>query len=437
MPAKKLTKTVCDAAQHAGASNQTLYRDTELKGFGLRVTAGGAKAFFVEYRDGSRRRRMTVGNFGQLTVDEGRKLAKKHLYGAATGVDPMEQRRRAREGEAFDDVASRYFEDLKARAEAGARRGRLSSLTFAKGVWRRHVPPAMKKRRIQDVTVDDVRRMHRKLSDTPTTADHLRMVLHAVLEHAATEGLIDTNPASRVKKFNAPPKNPRRALTTEELGRLGEVLRKVEAGESIKIGDKSKTIHPNVALAIRTFALTGMRRSELLGHMTLAYRGPREGLRWGDVDLEVGSYKLEAHGGGSGGKGGQPRTLPLGATAVELLSKVKPEGVDGAPVVRSPLNPTAPLVGIDKPRRWIYQAAGIDGCDLHSLRHTFESIAFQEGPAFAGALTGRAAVKDPVLNSYIHVDNAQLREIADRVTARIAQALDCREAKVLEFRGER
>ena len=41
MPKVKLIKTVVDRATHTGLGNQTVFQDTELPGFGLRVTAGG------------------------------------------------------------------------------------------------------------------------------------------------------------------------------------------------------------------------------------------------------------------------------------------------------------------------------------------------------------------------------------------------------------
>ena len=100
-------------------------------------------------------------------------------------------------------------------------------------------------------------------------------------------------------------------------------------------------VHPAAALTLRLLALTGMRKSELLGHHTLARRGSREGLRWADVNLDAATYELASHGGGSGGKGGAPRTLPLGAATIDLLQRIKPDDVDPeAPVVPSPRDPT-------------------------------------------------------------------------------------------------
>ena len=52
----KLTKTVVDRAKPP-ATGQAFLRDSELKGFGLRITATGVKTFIVEKRIDGRSRR--------------------------------------------------------------------------------------------------------------------------------------------------------------------------------------------------------------------------------------------------------------------------------------------------------------------------------------------------------------------------------------------
>lgn len=426
MPKVKLTKRAIDAAEHDGRGNQTFYRDTELPGLMLRVTRGGAKSFVIEYRKGGRQRRMTLGKYGKLTIEKARKRAQSEFGAVADGDDPAERKRLEREGDTLADVAAGYLEDLKRRAETGSRR--LSGWEGAKGLWDRHVPASLKRLKVADVTAADVERVHASLADKPATADHVKTVLHAVLKRAVKRRLIDSNPAASVERYKPSPKR-RRPVTLEELGALGQVLDDVEAGRKVEVVDedgekKTYDVDAAAALTLRLLVLTGMRRSELLGHHAKARRGPREGLRWSDVDLEGATYELVAHGGGSGAKGGEPRTLPLGAATVELLRGVRPDDVDPeAPVVPSPRDASKPYNGLNKARRRIYAAAGIEGKDAHSLRHTFESIAFDVDPGRAGALTGRALTRDAILNQYIHVDLPKLRAVADIVADRIARAL--------------
>ncbi len=435
----KLTKSVVDKAVHEGAGNQSFLRDSELAGFCLRITAGRVKSYCVEYTVAGRNRRVTLGGHGRITVDQARTLALNELNAAAMadkgmGVDPAEKRKREKEGDTLQDVATRYLDDLKGRAKAGAAKGRLSGWESAKGLWGRHVPPSLKSRKVADITTADVSKVHKKLGNAgmAPTADHVRTVLHSVLELALAEGLIDRNPATAVKRYSKPSKR-RRALTLEELASMGEALSEAERTGKLD----GQPVDPAGVLAMRLLALTGMRKSELLGHHTSARRGPREGLRWADMDLDGRSYRLQSHGGGSGGKGGEPRVLPLGQAVVDLLRGVKPEDVDEErPVCPSPRDASQPFQYINPVRGAVYEAAEIEGADLHSLRHSFESIAFSMGPAYGGCLTGRTIVKGS-LRAYVHIDADVLHELADKVAGRIGDAMAGRLADVVPIERKR
>jgi integrase len=181
-------------------------------------------------------------------------------------------------------------------------------------------------------------------------------------------------------------------------------------------------------LAIQLLALTGMRRSEVTGHMQKVRRTKESGLRWSDVDLEARVIRLR------GGKTGA-RIVPLGRAAVELLAGAKPGAASPEDYVCPGQNAGAPFIGIDKVRRKLYLDAGIDGAgmDLHSLRTTFSSIAADAGYSeiIVAALLGHR-VADGVTARYIHPDRDPLHQAADVTSATIAAALKGRKpAEVL------
>lgn len=60
-----------------GKKTQIFYRDEQLMGFGLRITSGGARAYFVETRIDGRNKRITIGRHGQITPEQARKEAKR------------------------------------------------------------------------------------------------------------------------------------------------------------------------------------------------------------------------------------------------------------------------------------------------------------------------------------------------------------------------
>ena len=71
--------------------------DDRLTGFGLRVSPGGAKAFFVQYRTGEgrrtdRNRKLTLGRYPGLSPGSARKRAQALLGRARDGRDPAGER---------------------------------------------------------------------------------------------------------------------------------------------------------------------------------------------------------------------------------------------------------------------------------------------------------------------------------------------------------
>lgn len=91
----KLTKTVLDKLT-APERGQRFVPDAELKGFAVRITANGVKAFIVEKRIDGRVRRMTLGRYGELTAEQARKQAQKVLGQIAMGMNPPAEKQRQR-----------------------------------------------------------------------------------------------------------------------------------------------------------------------------------------------------------------------------------------------------------------------------------------------------------------------------------------------------
>src|SRR5712691_6271736 len=70
--------------------------DARIKGFAVRVSPKGTKAFVVWYRIGSKARRLTLGRFPTMSLAEARKRAQEALLQVADGKDPAAEKQRAR-----------------------------------------------------------------------------------------------------------------------------------------------------------------------------------------------------------------------------------------------------------------------------------------------------------------------------------------------------
>lgn len=72
-------------------------RDTEVKGFAVKVTPEGKKVYIVEniVRVGSKKVTVTIGPHGLWTTDNARKEAKEILALMARGINPNQEKERA------------------------------------------------------------------------------------------------------------------------------------------------------------------------------------------------------------------------------------------------------------------------------------------------------------------------------------------------------
>lgn len=92
----KLTKRSVDSMA-IPTKGQTFLWDEELRGFGVRAMPSGLKVFVLQYRnEEGRSRRIVLGRYGVLTVEQARKQAVMKLGSVAAGVDPAEERAQSR-----------------------------------------------------------------------------------------------------------------------------------------------------------------------------------------------------------------------------------------------------------------------------------------------------------------------------------------------------
>jgi integrase len=296
---KKLTDTVVRDLKAPAAGNSITY-DTEVKGFGVRVTAqrvvvkngkpkvtGGARSYILNYRADGIERRYTIGSSPDWKTGAAREEAKALKKRIDRGEDPMADRHTAREAPTMADLAALYREQHLPRKREGSREGDEILL-------RKHVLPNLGNRRVAAIRHTDVAALHRDITkSTPIAANRCIALLSKMFAIAIKEEWRSDNPAKGVERN---PENKReRYLTPAEIARLSEVLAN----------------HPEKASAnaVRLLLLTGARRSEVLG------------ATWDQFDLEVGAWVRPAHLT----KQAKTHRIPLSAPALALLVGMKAE----------------------------------------------------------------------------------------------------------------
>ena len=88
---QKITKTAVDSLKPK--ARDAFLWDTEITGFGCKITPAGRKVYILQYRtegQDSRKapKRVTLGKHGDITADKARKLATRALLEVKEGGDP-------------------------------------------------------------------------------------------------------------------------------------------------------------------------------------------------------------------------------------------------------------------------------------------------------------------------------------------------------------
>jgi integrase len=406
-----LKKEIADGGLNA---DRTVFDSDDL-GFVLRVRKSGGMSYAVEYKAGRGRgaptRRVTIGRVGKLPPDEAREAAKKILGSVALGEDPAAEKLRQRRSQPLSDVIENF---LTQHAEA---KRKPSSAAWMRDALERIVKPALGAKRPHAVTRPDIARLHSSMNDRPIQANRTLAILSSLCSWAGKNGYVAEgyNPARGVEKF--PERARERFLTSEELSRLGDVLR---TGETIGLPwqvDETKPgakhaaapskrwtkLDPFAVAAIRLLILTGARLREILH------------AKWEHVDLERGVIFLPDSKTGK-------KPIYISAPALVVIAGLP--RMQGNPFIIAGAKNGAPRADLKKPWAAVTKGAGLPGLRIHDLRHSFASVGAGAslGLPVIGKLLGHS--QPATTARYAHLDADPMRRAIERIGATISAAMD-------------
>ena len=384
MARAKLTKRAVEAVRPA--DRDLILWDTELKGFGCKVTPKGKRVYFAYYRTREgQQRRPSIGVHGAMTCEQARGIAQ--LWLADRDYDPSGQRQARKSAPTIAEFAERYVTQ-----HAEAKKSSKSTVQDRR-MLERFVLPAFGKRKLAEVTRADVVKLHHRLKGTPYQANRVLALLSKMFNLAERWDLRPdgTNPCRHVEKYRE--RNRERFLSEAELARLAEVLAAAE---------RTRTQSPSVIAAIRLLLFTGARLSEILT------------LRWEHVDVEGQCLRLPDSKTGA-------KVVYLPPAALEILAGL--EHHEDNPYVIAGAKLGTHLINLQKPWRRIRAKAGLDDVRLHDLRHSFASMAVAGGLTLPviGALLGHT--QPATTARYAHLADDPLKQAANLIGGRIAAAM--------------
>ncbi|WP_317335002.1 site-specific integrase [Dysosmobacter welbionis] len=230
---------------------------------------------------------------------------------------------------------------------------------------------------------------------SPKTVRSVHLFLHAALEQAVRAGVIAKNPTVECK----PPKLERKEMKVIQPEQIGNYLQ--AAAE--------RNVLPMFFLELTT----GLRRGELLA------------LLWSDLDPQNRSISVTKSVSRLNGElvVSQPktqhsiRTLLIPQQAVDLLVQEHSQHPNNPYLFPSPTTGTmySPET-VARIHKRILRDAGLEDCRFHDLRHTFATVALQNGvdiKTLSGMLGHYSS--DFTLDTYTHVTRKMQEEAAEKM----------------------
>lgn len=406
----KLTKAFVEKAQAPDGKDQIFYRDSEIKGFALRVTSSGAKSFVVETLIGNKVRRMTLGKFGKITAEQARNEAKKLLGKIATGIDPIAERKEKKVKsitlkEAFD-------------AYLLARKDLKPNTLIDYDRLMKQVLPDWQNKPLLDITKDMIAKRHRVYGErSKARANSGMRLLRAIFNFAAGEyedshgrSLVPENPVKRLSHTRAWYRIDRKQtlIRTHELPDWFNAVMEVKDERS---SGKSSILRDYFLLLL----FTGLRRQEAIE------------LTWDRVDMKAKTITI------ADTKNHQAHVLPLSDFLIEMFEKRKAEEHD-SPYVFPGTGKTGFNVEPRKVMNKIIAQSGVT-FTLHDLRRTFITIAESlDIPAYALKRLLNHKMTQDVTAGYIVMDVERLRVPMQKITDHILKLAGVKKsAEIIEL----
>ena len=282
---------------------------------------------------------------------------------------------------------------------------RPSSHQTYRGYIDNHIKPSIGKIQLEKLTSLELQKFYKKLLTngrvdrlesryqakglSPKTVRNIHQIISSAMNLAREQKLIAVNPAEGC----ALPRLEHREMKTLPVEQLQSFLREA----------KDSGVFELYYLEL----VTGLRRGELLG------------LKWEDIDLERGDLRVRRQIARINGEVVEAplktknayRTLPLAEDTIDVLKAQRKKTGDGPfpSPTGGPISPDSVLHMLHR----VLKRAGLPRIRFHDLRHTFATLALQNGvdvKTVSGMLGHFSA--GFTLDTYAHVTTASRRQAA-------------------------
>lgn len=294
-----LTKAIIDDAACPPEKDRVYLRDGKTPGLALLITSTGAKSYYLYRKINGRPERVLLGKHPAMVLDQARRKAAELNGLIARGINPNEQKRKAKGDITLADVWASYTGSGRSSNKINLKPSTLASYTTQYDLYL----AKWAKRTLPEITSDAVLKLHRKIGkEAPYQANRVLALLSALFNHAKSpEGFKYTgeNPTKGITRFRE--KTRERFLAGDELPRFFAAVDE-EPDESIQ--DFFKLL-----------LFTGARRGNV------------QAMKWEDVNLDRATWTIPDT------KNNAAHTVHLSAPVLEIL-KARKAKAESAPLSR-------------------------------------------------------------------------------------------------------
>ncbi len=381
----KITQhSVTTAAPPPAGRSQTFYWDDYLRGFGLCMSAKGRRSWVVQarIRRTHRVRRVVLGQWPAMTVEQARAAARPLLLEFAAGRDPVAEE--PKPVVTFGEFIPIYLDHAKAHRRSWRQDA---------GALRRYLPEGWKARRLDSFTPGDMAALHTQLGEHRGhhTANAFVRVARAMFNRARDWGYLPEatlNPCRKIEWFREHARE--RYLAPDEYDRLQAAL----DAEPIPLWRDY----------FQMLLLTAQRKSEVAG------------MRWTEIDLDAAVWTIPAERT----KSKRLTRVPLTQQALDILRARAARPANSPCVFPAPQAPDTPVCVVKTAWQRIKRRAGLpDDVRPHDLRRTVASYAAADGTSLAviGKLLNHS--RPDTTQIYARLDLGPVREALQRQQDRL------------------
>ncbi|HEY1982975.1 MAG TPA: tyrosine-type recombinase/integrase [Xanthobacteraceae bacterium] len=236
----KLTSTNVRALKAEPGKTETVFFDDDVKGFGVRAKATGARSYVMCWKIAGEHRRVTIGSITDIDFGKAKERAKDIKADVRRGDDPAAEIKTNKldAAKTYEALAEQFLDTLRDRYRPRA----------FKEIERHLTKNAadLNKRSVSRITRQDIAAVIEKVTANSgaVTANRTRTSLSTFFSWAMQRGHADTNPVIGTEKN--PEQSRERVLTPAELRLVWNAAGDDDYGSIIKL-----------------LALTGQRESEI------------------------------------------------------------------------------------------------------------------------------------------------------------------------------